>query len=188
MKKTPRRVLIIDDDPFVGKMTLAHLKAGGHEGYLTDDAAEFMDMCRTWNPDFAIVDLVMEGVDGLEVLRRIADCDCGIRVIIASGQEGRVLDAARRFADANGVSFAGVLAKPYRRSQLLTLLSQEPSTTGLSVSDDPDLPWDDSDFDESFREGLTHGDISVVFQPKVSTWQGTRRPDIHVKDVRNHTP
>ncbi|MBN2176748.1 MAG: EAL domain-containing response regulator [Demequinaceae bacterium] len=172
MKTTPKRVLVIDDDPFVGKMTLAHLKSGGHEGRLTDDAEEFMRLCGTWHPDFAIVDLVMEGVDGLEVLRRIADCGCGIGVIIASGQEGRVLDAAHRFADASGITFVGVLSKPYRRSQLLDLLAQRPSTTEIPVVPDPSLPWGELEFEESFRDGLTSGAVTVVFQPKVDCSDG----------------
>jgi EAL domain-containing protein (putative c-di-GMP-specific phosphodiesterase class I) len=174
MKMAPQRVLIIDDDAMVGKMTLAHVAAGGHEGRLTDDADEFMEICGTWHPTFVVVDLVMAKTDGLEVLRRLSASKSGVAVIIASGQESRVLDAARRFADASGFTFAGVLAKPYRRSQLLDLLSRHPSPagTGPSTTPDPDRPWAESEFEESFRAGLTSGAITVVFQPKVGCSDG----------------
>lgn len=175
MKPKPRRVLIIDDDPLIGKIALAHLAAGGHKGRSTQDADEFMSMCASWHPDVAIVDLVMEEVDGLEILRRIAECGCGIPIIIASGQEGRILDAARRFADASGVSYLGTLPKPFRRSQLLDLLAQStPSQHGIDVGEtesstasQDDRPWNDLEFDESFRDGLKNGAVTVVFQPKV---------------------
>jgi EAL domain-containing protein (putative c-di-GMP-specific phosphodiesterase class I)/CheY-like chemotaxis protein len=168
MKTTPQRVLIIDDDPLVGMMTLAHLKAGGHEGRLTDDADEFMEICETWRPTFVVVDLVMEGTDGLEVLRRLATHDREVAVIIASGQETRILDAAHRFADANGLAFVGVLSKPYKRSQLLDLLSSHLDSNGHESAEPiVDRPWTDSEFEESFRDGLTSGAITVVFQPKI---------------------
>lgn len=182
MKPKPRRVLVIDDDPLVGKMTLTHLAAGGHEGRATQDAEEFMEISASWHPDVAIVDLVMEGVDGLEVLRRIAECGCETSIIIASGQEGRVLDAARRFADASGLDYLGTLPKPYRRSQLLDLLAKQPSAPDSKASSDvhvgPEegsrgtLAWNDGEFEESFRDGLASGAVSVVFQPKVGCSDG----------------
>lgn len=182
MRGESRRVVIIDDDPLVGQVTLAHLAAGGHEGRSTQDADEFMDICSTWHPDVAIIDLVMGEVDGLEVLRRIAECGCGVAVIIASGQEGRVLDAARRFADASGLSYLGTLPKPFRRSQLLDLLTRPqactpcaPSVTVDAVTElttETDRPWTGEEFEESFREGLGSGAVSVVFQPKVGCSDG----------------
>jgi len=66
----PERVLIIDDDAMVGRTTLAHVVASGHEGRVTEDADEFMSICRDWKPTFVIVDLVMAGADGLEVWPR----------------------------------------------------------------------------------------------------------------------
>lgn len=168
MKTAPKRVLVIDDDPLVGAMTLAHLKAGGHEGRLTDDADRFMEICEEWRPHVVIVDLVMAGTDGLEVLRRMASCGREVAVIIASGQENRVLEAAHRFADASGLSFVGVLSKPYKRAQLLDLLSYHPDSNGHESAEPiVDRPWAESEFEESFRDGLVSGAITVVFQPKV---------------------
>ena len=170
----PERVLIIDDDPMVGRTTLAHVVASGHEGRVTGDAGEFMSICREWKPTFVIVDLVMEGADGLEVLKRLAAAGCTSTVIIASGQDGRVLDAARRLAEERGLSFGGILAKPYRRGQLAELLSRPPASREADSS--PPLgterPWAAGEFAEAFRDGLTSGAITVVFQPKVSCGDG----------------
>ncbi len=171
---TPERVLIIDDDALVGRMTLAHVMASGHEGRVTDDADEFMDICRAWHPTFVIVDLVMDGADGLEVLRRLAAAGCTSTVIIASGQGSRVMDAARRFAEANSLAVGGVLSKPYRRAQLAEMLSRPPASHDADSSPQlgTDQPWTAEEFEEAFRNGLTSGAITVVFQPKVNCADG----------------
>jgi EAL domain-containing protein (putative c-di-GMP-specific phosphodiesterase class I) len=116
----------------------------------------------------------MEGVDGLEVLQRLAKMGCGATVIIASGQGGRVLDAAHRFAVANNLPFGGVLAKPYRRAQLTALLTHHPENpaTETSTPVDTDRQWTEKEFEEEFRDALNCGAVSVVFQPKVSCSDG----------------
>jgi len=171
---TSERVLIIDDDPMVGRTTLTTVETLGHEGQLTTDAQDFMELCQRWHPTFVIVDLVMEKTDGLEILRMLSAKGCTPTVIIASGQGSRVLNAARRLAQAENLPFGGILSKPYRRSQLAELLSRPPAQLGDDSSTEVTAPrsWTDAEFEEEFRDALGSGAVSVVFQPKVSCADG----------------
>ena len=164
------RVLILDDDTLIGKVILAHVRAIGHEGRFTDDPHEFLELTRTWKPSRVIVDLVMEKMDGLEVLQRLADEGCEATVIISSGMGKRVMDAARRLADAQGLVIAGLLPKPYKRADLSALFVSAPASTTVAPAERSAVApwWAPDDFPEAFRHALASGHITVAYQPKVS--------------------
>lgn len=169
------RVLILDDDTLVGRVILSHVTAIGHEGRFTDDPLEFLELQREWKPTRVIVDLVMEKMDGIEVLNRLAADGCTAAVIISSGMGSRVMDAARRLADANGLTIAGLLSKPYTRVDLGSLLASAPEET--PTHEFPHLDsgpwWTPAEFSSVFRKALDERDIRVAYQPKVSCTTGT---------------
>ena len=110
------RVLVIDDDRMVGRMLVAHIRAAGYEAKVTDDPAEFIELVQQWKPTHVFIDLVMGDTDGLDVLASLAAIDYEAAVIIQSGMGGRVLDAARQYAQAHGLAFTGLLSKPFTRA------------------------------------------------------------------------
>ncbi|PKQ25780.1 MAG: hypothetical protein CVT64_08785 [Actinobacteria bacterium HGW-Actinobacteria-4] len=168
------RVLVLDDDAMVGTILLTHITALGHVGRYTDDPEEFLALQRSWSPTKVVIDLVMDKMDGLEVLNRLALDECVAAVIISSGMGGRVMDAARRLADGHGLVIAGLLPKPYKRADLVALLASNPATTvqapPAGVEDTP--WWSPSEFAPAFREALADAQISVAYQPKLSCEDG----------------
>ncbi|RME75045.1 MAG: DNA-binding response regulator [Chloroflexi bacterium] len=83
-EQTPPRILIIDDEPNV-RLVLA--RALQHEGYRIDTASggqEAIRLLSTAVPpyDLLLLDLKMEPVDGLEVLRRARQQDPDLSIII----------------------------------------------------------------------------------------------------------
>jgi EAL domain-containing protein (putative c-di-GMP-specific phosphodiesterase class I)/ActR/RegA family two-component response regulator len=169
------RVLILDDDVLVGKVILAHVTAIGHDGRFTADPEEFLEWQRTWHPTRVIVDLVMELMDGIEVLNRLARDGSRAAVIISSGMGNRVMDAARRLADADGLVIAGLLSKPYKRADLSALLARSPSEASAHLFPHLDSGpwWTPAEFDTIFRTAVERGDIRAAYQPKVSCVDGT---------------
>lgn len=164
------RVLILDDDTLVGRVILSHVNAIGHQGRFTADPHEFLELQRTWRPSRVIVDLVMDTMDGLEVLEHLAADGCEAAVIISSGMGSRVMDAARRLADAKGLTIAGTLAKPYTRADLSALLRSTPmgSTARASQSVAAQPWWTVEQFPAAFERALKQGHIGVAYQPKVN--------------------
>lgn len=174
MADDPQRVLILDDEPTVGKILLAHVVGLGYDGRFTTDPHEFLALHQEWKPTRVIVDLVMEEMDGLEVLRRLADTDCGASVIISSGMGGRVMDAARRVADAAGLIITGLLPKPYTRAELAALLAHSDRETPRELPVRPLAQpwWQPSQFAHAFQHAIDEGHIQAAFQPKIDCHAG----------------
>lgn len=163
------KVLIIDDDVLVAAMLKAHATAAGYEAEATGDPEVFLARERTWRPDFVIIDLVMAGVDGLEILKRLAQVRSESAVVITSGMGNQVLDSARRFAAASGLSYGGVLDKPFLAADVADVLEE-----GAQAPDESDTAQDvfaelsDDDFAAAIRDAAAVGEICVALQPKVS--------------------
>jgi CheY-like chemotaxis protein len=69
------------------------------------------------------LDLGMPGMDGVELLRFLAEENYSAPVLIISGFDRRVLESAFRLGQALGLNMTGPLEKPVRLEQLETLLN-----------------------------------------------------------------
>lgn len=96
----------------------------GYETRHADDAIGFKRAYASWSPDVVILDLVMPQVDGIELLRFLAEQVSKTRILIISGFDAKVLDAAYRLGAAHGLSMIGALRKPVRVAELRSILSQ----------------------------------------------------------------
>ena len=89
------RILVADDEQFLREMVAFRLRNTGHDVVVAVDGTEALRLASSARPDLIILDVMMPGVDGFEVLRRIkADADLrGIPVIMltAKGQERDVI-------------------------------------------------------------------------------------------------
>lgn len=78
-------VLVIDDDALVSTTVLAYLRAAGHEGRHAVDARDGERLWRTWTPDVVVLDVVLPGPSGLDLLRRMRRAADPTRVVLLSG-------------------------------------------------------------------------------------------------------
>jgi len=117
-----RRLLTIDDDPAICRTIDLVARTAGFEACSTDDTAEFFRLVRLWRPTHLVLDLVMPGLDGLDVLYRLAEMGTTAEVIVTSGHGLRVAEAAQRVAKELNLSSPGVLPKPFTPQQLRSLL------------------------------------------------------------------
>jgi len=69
MDVEPIRILVLDDDPFIGKM-LASILAGYNVKYTTS-FSQFQQVIEEFNPDIAIIDLHLPDAHGLDVCKWI---------------------------------------------------------------------------------------------------------------------
>ena len=75
-----------------------------------------------------ITDMYMPGMDGVELLRFLAEQEFRSPVLIISGFDRRVLDSAFRLGEALGLTMIGPLEKPVRLEKLETMLTELKST------------------------------------------------------------
>lgn len=162
------RALAIDDDPLVGATFASHAHASGFAVKITQDPDEFMTLEREWKPDVVVVDLVMGEVDGIEILRRLADVRSTATVVIASGMGAKVLESAQHFAAASGLTYGGVLSKPFRRADVASvLMSKAHAPEAKHHVEDVLGGWGRKTFEKALR-AAAEGELWVAYQPKTA--------------------
>ena len=120
---TQPRLLVIDDEPALADF-VAHVASDcGFLPILTANDRAFREAFRAERPEIVALDLGMP-VDGVELLRFLADEDSRAPVLIISGFDRRVLESAFRLGEALGLQMLGPLEKPVRADSLERLLTE----------------------------------------------------------------
>ncbi|WP_372593057.1 response regulator [Actinotalea sp.] len=66
-----RTVLVVDDEPHIRAVLRGYLEADGYRVLEASSGEEALDLLRRESPDLVLLDVMLPGVDGLEVLRRV---------------------------------------------------------------------------------------------------------------------
>ncbi|TFC83807.1 response regulator transcription factor [Cryobacterium sp. TmT2-59] len=110
---TPRRILVVDDDPTVSEIVCRYLRAAG---YLVEEAADGLAALETaerLRPDLVVLDRMLPLVDGIEVCRRIrSDWEIPVIMLTALNQEEDRIDGLEAGAD-------DYLTKPFSPRELV---------------------------------------------------------------------
>jgi DNA-binding response OmpR family regulator len=64
-------ILVVDDDPAIRLLLRMELNAEGHDVLEAGDGAEAIERMAQWSPELVLLDLMMPGVDGWQVLRSL---------------------------------------------------------------------------------------------------------------------
>jgi DNA-binding response OmpR family regulator len=83
------RVLVVDDDATVAEVVLGYLRREGYDARHAADGLAALDVAASYAPDLVVLDLMLPGIDGLEVCRRLraASADLPIVMLTARGEE-----------------------------------------------------------------------------------------------------
>jgi CheY-like chemotaxis protein len=112
------RLLVIDDEPALAEFVAAVADECGFDPIIAGNYEAFHDAVRRNRPDMVALDLGMPGMDGVQLLRFLAQEDSRAPVLIISGFDRRVLESAFRLGEALGLSMLGPLEKPVRFKDL----------------------------------------------------------------------
>lgn len=112
-------ILVIDDQPIVAGALAESLQAAGNQVVIAGGGEEGLAILEKLRADAVFLDLVMPGMDGLEVLRRIRERDPNLPVVILSGWVSP--EAAER---ARKMGVSDVLSKPEALKNVVDALSR----------------------------------------------------------------
>ncbi|QNA90524.1 response regulator [Massilia sp. Dwa41.01b] len=120
----PPRVLVLDDDRFMLEMLKDMLEQlGVREVYTEATTRHALATLAEQNPDLLICDLALPDMDGIEFLQAAAARGFGGAVILLSGMDSGVRDAASELARVLGLRVAGTFRKPIALDQLRTAVT-----------------------------------------------------------------
>jgi DNA-binding NarL/FixJ family response regulator len=110
------RLLLVDDHP-VMRAGLANLLASEPGFDVAGQATDGLQGVRLWQelrPDVCLLDITMQGVDGIETLRRIREANPSARVIMLTSSE-----APEDLSQANAAGAAGYITKNVEHDELV---------------------------------------------------------------------
>ena len=112
-------VLVVDDDPRLREYVRANMELEGYAVLEAGGADEGMKVLEGEQPQLILLDVMMPGTDGWEMLRRIQEAHGAIPVIMFSGK----IDE-RSAAEAEQRGATGFIGKPFDPQQLIESTKQ----------------------------------------------------------------
>ena len=121
------RVLIAEDDPDTLVILRVNLNAAGFEPMLAGDGHTALERIETEAPDAVLLDVLLPGIDGWQVLEQLHAKGDPVPVIICSGKDN--MHDLQRARDLGAVAY---LVKPFDIDRLIEVTSE---VVGLRQTD-----------------------------------------------------
>jgi two-component system, OmpR family, KDP operon response regulator KdpE len=107
------RVLAVDDEPRYREVIRFNLETAGYRAETAENGEEALELVAAPEPDLIVLDVMLPGVDGFEVLRRVRESSrCPIIMLTAKGAEEDKVRGLRLGAD-------DYVTKPFSAQELL---------------------------------------------------------------------
>ncbi len=130
------KVLVIDDDSSVGAAIQMMLSSRGCHAVCAPDAETGIKLFNSSKFDLIVIDIIMDGTDGLEVIRNIRKLDPDIPIIAISGFQFRNPTALAPdvLTIAASLGATACLRKPFATQQLMSAINSNLSLKHIGDS------------------------------------------------------
>ncbi len=155
------RILVVDDEEDICETIAEIAAARGFETATLSDPSLVAAKLDTFKPDVIMLDLMMPGTDGVELLRVLVDRVKDAKICLMSGSDARVLNSARRLGSAHGLDVVAAFEKPIDVALLRETLDQ------FSAGGHKDVVSAD------VAQALALGQLILYYQPVIEV--ATRR-------------
>jgi two-component system chemotaxis response regulator CheY len=113
------KVLLVDDSGMARRSTRRILESAGYEVVEAEDGMSAIERYFVEKPDVVMLDLVMKGLYGLDVITKLREMDPAARIVVLSAD---VQTSSREMVQAAGG--AGFLNKPVERQVMLDMIAR----------------------------------------------------------------
>lgn len=164
------KIVLIDDDPFALKLLARQLINLGFTDPLQFVGAEAaLVALESDGPavDLVFCDLQMPETDGVEFVRRLASLDYRGGLVLVSGEDGRIVHAAEKLAQAYELDVLGTLRKPVAPDRLHKLLADHRYDAASAPR-----PARKEYTAQQLQQGLEARQLVNYYQPKVDLATG----------------
>ena len=144
------RILVLDDDPTALRYTRDALVDAGYEVVATTDPEESVRLAENKRPHLALLDLMLPGTDGMEIMNRIMDIrDVPVVFVSAYGQDHLIARAFEMGAD-------DYVVKPFSPTELVARCR---AALRRRETDEPPAPY-------------VYGDLMIDYADRLVTLAG----------------
>jgi len=108
-------VLVVDDEPTIVEVVGRYMERAGFETYTAADGYQALDLANEHRPDLAVLDVMLPGIDGIEVMERLQErtgSPLAVILLTARGEESDRLVGLRHGAD-------DYVVKPFSPAELV---------------------------------------------------------------------
>ena len=107
------RVLVVDDDQALSEMLGIVLRAEGYDALFCDDGSKAQGIFKETKPDLVLLDLMLPGIDGIEVCKRIRS-ESGVPIVMLTAR-GDTLDVVKGLESGAD----DYIVKPFKPKELV---------------------------------------------------------------------
>jgi two-component system response regulator ResD len=146
-------VLVVDDEPTIGEVLARYLERAGYEARVVEDGLTALDAVAERSPDLIVLDLMLPGMDGLEVMRRVRERPgraCAIILLTARDQESDRIVGLRLGAD-------DYVVKPFSPAELVARVDAVLRRVDTVPDEEPPLRFGRLEIDPGARRVLVDG-------------------------------
>ncbi|MHB1699416.1 MAG: EAL domain-containing response regulator [Acidobacteriaceae bacterium] len=167
----PKRLLVLDDEIAVAQTVAWVAESVGFETRVSTTPEELLRLIAQWEPSHLAIDLVMPGMDGIEVLRALADMNCSAAIIVMSGMGVKVLESAQRATGDRGLNIAGLLPKPFQARALRDLLNA-PTAQNVPLHNGEGRSRESLITKDDLAAAIVADEFLLHYQPKIRLADG----------------
>jgi DNA-binding response OmpR family regulator len=151
----PKRILVIDDEPMIVEPVSYNLKQEGFEVVTATDGEAGLKLAETGNFDLILLDLMLPGIDGLEICRTLRK-QSEIPIIMLTAKEGEIDRVLGLELGADDY-----ITKPFSMRELLARVKAVLKRTGTAepVSQGQTINCDGLKIDLLGHEVLVNGEV-----------------------------
>jgi two-component system response regulator ResD len=147
-------VLVVDDEPTITEVVARYLERAGYRTRVAADGQRAIEMATSQRPDLVLLDLMLPGLDGLEVMRRLRELDrdrIAVILLTAKGDESDRVIGLRLGAD-------DYVVKPFSPAELVARVDAVLRRIDTSPDQEAPIELEDMTIDPSSRQVFIRGE------------------------------
>lgn len=162
-------ILVVDDSDIISGSVELMLRHASHDDIITvNNGFDAMKILNQKAFDVVMLDLNMPEMDGIQFIQRLAERSDDLAIIVMSGSDKTILDAAENIVEAIGMRLLGSLEKPFSQEMIISLLAQLSESPSKKVSSAKPLTLVS---EEELQAIIDENRVVVHFQPKIDISQ-----------------
>jgi two-component system response regulator ResD len=153
-------VLVVDDEPTIAEVVARYLERAGYRTRVAADGVQAIEAAALERPDLVVLDLMLPGLDGLEVMRRLRERDpdrIAVILLTAKGEEADRVIGLRLGAD-------DYVVKPFSPAELVARVEAVLRRVDTSPAHEAPLVLSEMTIDPAARRVTVRGEEVALTQ------------------------